>query len=364
MPLEREEDEFGIGFVPMPRGEVTIFWSTGHEMQWFYGDSFTALQEYQRALTLPSMQVDRLAKRPSTRQVREHHVVELVLNSYWRIDPIRCEEARHDTMAWTSLDERKAAFDGQLTTITMPSLSRRTAHVVEVERPEQLLPAVANLPFYSYHKTIVVIGDDPTDLAEQGRLHLQSVCAAIIEAAAGHYDVAIVDRGHRSMVSQLLGDRVSWQRVLLIGVACAETIALPDAYRRETPEGKSELEPSHAAFFLVPGTQRADEAAWLAKVASAFAGIDPSIALLIHGGEEAWQDVFAQLDEYRRVFALEGTGGIADLLSAAVRGEHVDDRRAVQCVASGLIRTIPLDAVDEVKELLSAVTSERPVSLR
>jgi len=227
--------------------------------------------------------------------VREHHVVELTLNGRWRIDPIRCDEARHGESAWTSLDERKAAFDGKLTSITMPSASQRAIHIVEVERSEQLLPAVANLPFpfNSYHKTIVVIGDDPTDLAEQARLHLQSICAAVIEAAASHYDVAVVDRGRRGMISQLLGDRVSWRRVLLIGVACAATVALPDAYRQETPAGKSELESSHTAFFLVPGTQRPDEAAWLAKVASAFAGIDPSIALLIHGDDEAWQDVFA-----------------------------------------------------------------------
>jgi len=188
--------------------------------------------------------------------------------------------------------------------------------------------------------------------------------ASEVEAALGRYDVAVVDRGQRSMVSQLLGDRVTYERVLLVGVACAATVALPDVYRRETPAGKSELESSHTAFFLVPGTRRTDEAAWLAKVASAFAGIDPSIALLIHGGDEAWQDVFAQLDEHRRVVALEGTGGIADLLSAAARGEHVDDCRVVLCIASGLIRTIPLDAVDEVKELVGVVTSLHPVSLR
>lgn len=364
MAPEREEDEFEVGFVPMPRGEVTIFWSTGHEMEWFYGDSFTALKEYQRALTLPRTQVDQLPKRPSTRRVREHHVVELTLNGHWRIDPVRCEEALTGKGAWKNLDEQKAAFDGKLTSITMPPFFQRTAHLVEVERFEQLLPAIANLPFSSYHKTIVVIGDDPTDLAEQDRLHLQSVCAALIEAAAGHYDVAVVDRGRRGMISQLLGDRVSWRRVLLVGVACAATVALPDAHRRETPAGKSELEPSHAAFFLVPGTQPTDEAAWLAKVASAFAGIDPSIALLIHGSDGAWPDVFAQLNEQRRVVAIEGTGGIADLLSAAARGEHIDDPTVMQCVASGLIRTIPLDAVDEVKELLGVVTSPHPVSLR
>jgi hypothetical protein len=366
MPPEREEDEFGDSFVPMPQGEVTIFWSSGHEMVWFYGDSFTALEEYQRALTLSRTQVDRLPKRPSTRRVREHHVVELTLNGHWRIDPVRCEEALIGKRAWISLDEQKAAFDGRITTVTMPSLFRRIAHIVEVERFEQLLPAVANLPFpfNSYHKTIVIIGDDPTDLEEQARLRLQSVCAAVMEAAAKHYDVAVVDRGQRSMVSQLLGDRVTYERVLLVGVACAATVALPDVYRQETPAGKSELESSHTAFFLVPGTRRTDEAAWLAKVASAFAGIDPSIALLIHGGDEAWQDVFAQLDEHRRVVALEGTGGIADLLSAAARGEHVDDHRVVQCIASGLIRTIPLDAVDEVKELVGVVTSLHPVSLR
>lgn len=364
MPLEREEDEFGDSFVPMPRGEVIIFWSTGHEMVWFYGDSFTALEEYQRALALPRGQVDRLPKRPSARRVREHHVVELTLNGHWRIDPIRCEEALIGKRAWISLDEQKAAFDGKISTVTMPSLFRRTAHLVEVERFEQLLPAVANLPFFSYHKTIVIIGDDPTDLEEQARLHLKSACAAVMKAALGRYDVAVVDRGQRSMVSQLLGDRVTYERVLLVGVACAVTVALPDVYRQEAPAGKSELESSHTAFFLVPGTQRTDEAAWLAKVASAFAGIDPSIAFLIHGSDEAWPDVFAQLNEQRRVVAIEGTGGIADLLSAAARGEHINDPAVMQCIASGLIRTIPLDAVDEVKELLGVVTSPHPVSLR
>jgi len=363
MPTERDDDEFGDRRIPMPRGEVTIFWSTGHEMVWFDGDSFTALEAYQRALTLPRTQVDQLAKSPSNRRVREHHVVELTLNGLWRIDPIRCDEALRSVEGWRSPDKRKAAFDGKLTSIPMPSASQRVIHIVEVERSEQLLPAVANLPFpfNASHKTIVVIGDDPTDLAEQDRLHLQAVCAAIIEAAASHYDVAVVDRGHRSKISQLLGDRVSWRNVLLVGVACAATAALPDAYRQETPAGRSELEPSHTAFFLVPGTRRTDEAAWLAKVASAFAGIDPSIAFLVHGSDEAWPDVFAQLNEQRRVVTIEGTGGIADLLAAAARGEHSDDPTVMQCVASGLIRTIPLDAVDEVKELLGVVTSEHPV---
>jgi hypothetical protein len=53
MPTEREDDEFGDRRIPMPQGEVIIFWSTGHETVWFYGDSFAALEEYQRALTLP-----------------------------------------------------------------------------------------------------------------------------------------------------------------------------------------------------------------------------------------------------------------------------------------------------------------------
>ena len=283
---------------------------------------------------------------------------------YWRIDPIRCEEALNGKRAWASLDEQKAAFDGKITTVTMPSLFPHTAYIVEVERFEQLLPAVANLPFFSYHKTIVIIGDDPTDLEEQGRLHLKSICTAIMEAALGRYNVAVVDRGQRSMVSQLLGDCVTYERVLLVGVACSVAVAFPDLHRRETPAGKSELESSHTAFFLVPGTRRTDEAAWLAKVASAFAGIDPSIAFLIHGSDEAWPDVFAQLNEQRRVVAIEGTGGIADLLAAAARGEHIADPAVMQCIASGLIRTIPLDAVDEVKELLAVLTSEHPVLQR
>src|ERR1051326_5741670 len=137
MPTERDDDDLGEWGIPVPQGEVTIFWSSGHEMRWFSGDSFTALQEYQRALTLPRGQVDGLPRRPSTRRVREHHVVELTLNGHWRIDPIRCEEALSGKQAWFSLDERKAAFDGKISTVTMPSLFRHTAHVVEVEHFEQ-----------------------------------------------------------------------------------------------------------------------------------------------------------------------------------------------------------------------------------
>jgi hypothetical protein len=263
MPTEREYDEFEDRCIPMPQGEVLIIWPTGHETVWFSADSFTALEEYQRALTLPRGQVDQLPREPSTKRVREHHVVELTLNGLWRIDPIRCEEALRSVEGWRSLDKRKAAFDGKLTSVRMPSPLQRAIHIVEGERFEQLLPAVANLPFHfnAYHKTIVVIGDDPTDLAEQDRLHLQSICAAVIEAAANRSDVAVVDRGRRGMISQLLGDRVSWRSVLLVGVACAATAALSDAYRQGTPAGRSELEPSHTAFFLVPGTRRTDEAA-------------------------------------------------------------------------------------------------------
>jgi hypothetical protein len=132
-PEELERDELYFLYLIL-RVKLSSFGPQAMRWYGFFGDNSTALSEYRRALTLSRDEIDRLPKMPSTRRVREHHVVELVLNGHWELDPIRREEASHDPSFWRSHSEGAVAFDGKLSTITLPSLYHRSAYLVEVER--------------------------------------------------------------------------------------------------------------------------------------------------------------------------------------------------------------------------------------
>src|SRR5450755_58475 len=357
---DREEEPLTIsGFAsapPRPSGEVYIFWSTGHETLFYSGDEVTALKEYRKALTFSNKRLELLPREPSRVHIREHHAVEFLAKRTWDIDPIRTREMLQNQKAWE--EARTTKFRGKISTVRRSS-GHDEASIVPIRYYAQLLPLAWHLHIASNYRTLVTIGDDPIEEAEQNRSYLKAINSKIADAVRTYHGVAVVDRGRKSMVNQLLGTALTYQRSPYVGVACAKTVSsLNDAGAQEV--NISELELAHTVFLLVPGMQRTDEATWLAKTASSIAGTHPSVALLIHGNEDAWADVFAQLREHRRVVALEGTGGVADLLSSAARGEQVNDERAAKCVASGLIRTFPISALDEFDRLLKALVFPFP----
>jgi hypothetical protein len=333
---------------------VYIFWSTGHETLLYSGDEDAALSEYQKALRFSNKRLEQLPRQPSNVHVREHHVVEFLTKRAWDIDPIRTRkmDQYHNAMLQQNT-WGKEKFPGTIVTVRrssrLSSDDEKTS-IVPIGHYTQLQPLVWHLGVASSYRTLVVIGDDQMEEAEQNHSHiLKAICSEIVDAARTRHGIAVVDRARKSIVTQLLGSvLLTYPPLPYIGVASAQEVDI------------SELELAHAIILLVPRMQRTDEATWLAKTASVVAGTRPSLALLVHGNEGTWADVFAQLGEHRRVVALEGTGGIADLLSSAARGEQVDDERAARCVASGLIRTVPVDAFDEIKQHLDALMSLFP----
>ncbi len=80
------------------------------------------------------------------------------------------------------------------------------------------------------------------------------------------------------------------------------------------------LEPNHTHFVLVPGSSWGDEAPWLARIAGALAGPEPSVTVLVNGGDIAFVDAAESVAAGRRVLAVAGTNRAADALVAALAG--------------------------------------------
>jgi hypothetical protein len=77
-------------------------------------------------------------------------------------------------------------------------------------------------------------------------------------------------------------------------------------------EPQSILDPNHTHFFLVPGDDWGDESAWISKIATAIAGDQKSITVLVNGGNISKTDVGYSLLENRPAFVMRGTGRMAD----------------------------------------------------
>jgi hypothetical protein len=74
-------------------------------------------------------------------------------------------------------------------------------------------------------------------------------------------------------------------------------------------------EPNHTHFFLVPGDAWGDESAWISKIATAIAGDQKSITILVNGGNISRTDVgFSSLED-RPTFVMRGTGRMADKIT-------------------------------------------------
>jgi hypothetical protein len=101
------------------------------------------------------------------------------------------------------------------------------------------------------------------------------------------------------------------------------------------------LEAHHTHFVLTPGSQWGEEAVWISRVATVLAGTQPSVTVLVNGGEIAYQDAAHSVEQHRPVLIVEGSGGTADVLARAMRGS-ANSKRARQLAASGMLSSVQL----------------------
>jgi hypothetical protein len=170
--------------------------------------------------------------------------------------------------------------------------------------------------------------------------------------ALGRWGAAVVDGGTDSGVMQVMGQArgAAGGSFPLIGVAAEGTVTLPG-----TPpaDGMARLEPHHTHIILVPGATWGDESPWLSSIARAIADRQPSLTLVVNGGQLTYEDIGHSLRAGRPVIVLAGTGRTANAIAAAALGRP-GDPRAARVAASPEARIVSLDDPDA---LCSAIAS-------
>src|SRR5260370_24011601 len=134
------------------------------------------------------------------------------------------------------------------------------------------------------------------------------------------WGAAIVDGGTDFGVMRVMGRarHAAGAGFPLIGVAAEGTVIVPG---KPPAPGAAALEPHHSQFILVPGDSWGDESPWLSRVAAAVADGQPSLTLVVNGGQITYDDIGHSLQAGRPVVILAGTGRTADTHAAAGLGE-------------------------------------------
>jgi len=194
---------------------------------------------------------------------------------------------------------------------------------------------------------LVSAGATQSQLKRLGPLLDKVVIPVTVAAGA-----AVVDEGHRSGVGAMLGQacRRTTAQFPLVGLA-------PE-HRGESGDG---LDPNHTHFVAVPADPPGWAAMWTSRVASALAGGNRSVALVIAGGDPAWASLAEHAMAGRLVMAVARTGGVADHLARALKGEEAD-RRAGPLAASGQVFAVdPARGASHVADRLrSALRRDEP----
>ena len=198
--------------------------------------------------------------------------------------------------------------------------------------------------------TIVLVAAGATR-AQIGRLGplLEKVVIPVAVAVGA----VVVDEGHVGGVGATLSEAARRRKAPfpLVGVA-------PDRGRPGDDAASSEgLDPGHSHFVVVPADRPGWAATWTSSVATALAGGNRSVALVTSGGDGAWQSVAEHTKAGRLVVAVARTGGVADHLAAALKGNAADPR-AAPLAASGQVYVVdPAKGAAHVADLLRSALS-------
>jgi SLOG in TRPM, prokaryote len=190
------------------------------------------------------------------------------------------------------------------------------------------------LGLQSDHPVLVLVGGAGKMDRRDGQ-SLQTFFLEKLAPLAVALGATVVDGGTNAGIMQLMGQaraRIS-ASFPLIGVVVAEKVVIPVDFSTQ----RTQLEPHHTHFVLVPGVQWGDESLWMSHVAHVLSASAASVTILVNGGETAWKDVEISVAAGRPVIIVEGSGRTADVLAKALRGE-VSDERAQGILASHLLR--------------------------
>lgn len=216
-----------------------------------------------------------------------------------------------------------------------------------IESQDSLATAVKQLGLPTQRPCLVLVGG-ASKISQRDFDRLEFLFTEVLAPLAQKLNLVVIDGGTDAGVMRLMGNARTKIRGTfpLVGVAPLELVLLPNQpcnHPEATP-----IEPQHTHCLLIPGSNWGDESPWIARLASVIAEDSLSVTVLINGGSVTWKDAICSVAENRPVVIISGSGRTADILAAALRGEPVEDERAMPLVASGLLQAVDIDSEDDV----------------
>ena len=212
-----------------------------------------------------------------------------------------------------------------------------TATLVRLE-DEKLDGMIERLGLSRPHPAIEVVGGAggmSDELSQATATIFQEVVVPFVEKN----NLAVVDGGTDYGVMQAMGRARAARgaNFPLIGVVVEAIV-----HKKAEENGffpPSVLEPNHSHFVFTPGASWGDEAPFIARLTTEIAHGEPSLTLLVNGGEITLQDAAYSIEQGRKVVVFEGSGRTADTIAISTTGKGLD-RRALKLVTSGLVGVV------------------------
>jgi hypothetical protein len=186
----------------------------------------------------------------------------------------------------------------------VPLKSGVKVSVASISQDNEIQEALIQLGIPYPNSVIVLIGG-AAGIGWWDRLPVRKA-VRIVARLAEETKSVVLDGGMQTGIMAGIGKQRAQNRISfpLIGIA-SEGLSV-----KGDPEFV--LDPNHTDFILTPGEKWGDESAWISKIATAIAGQEKSITVLVNGGQISKTDVHYSLSENRPVFVMRGTGRMAD----------------------------------------------------
>jgi len=171
-----------------------------------------------------------------------------------------------------------------------------------------------------------------TEMAELRALLVEGVVRVATEEG-----ITVIDGGTQAGVMQMMGEgrAAVGGSAPLIGVCPAALVSWPGG---PAGEDRVPLEPHHTHFVLTEGDHWGAETETMFALAAELSVNVPSVAILANGGPVSEDELIHNVRQGREVIIIEGSGRLADVVSAAVAGNaDLADNRITGVVRDGRI---------------------------
>jgi len=191
-----------------------------------------------------------------------------------------------------------------------------TVRAVNITKDKKIQEALTQLEI-PHPKPVIVLVGGAGGIGWLDKFPMRKAIGIVAKLAEETQSV-VVDGGTQAGIMTEIGKQRKQKKLSfpLIGVVF-------DSLLMQEQPG-SILDPNHTHFFLIPGEDWGDESAWISKVATAIAGDERSITILVNGGNISRTDIEYSLLENRPIFVMRGTGRMADEITVTGKVIAVD----------------------------------------